>query len=70
VYGTSIPTSIAPRYAKLCLRHTILGVPVRYPRRIIQLILRWRYDPVFKCVKARVSRQANRLGCTDWFKIV
>jgi hypothetical protein len=49
------------RYLKIKNKHTLLGVIVRDKWRIREIILRWRYNPNFKCVKNRIEREYNFL---------
>jgi hypothetical protein len=49
------------RYLKIKNKHLLLGVIVSDKWRIREIILRWRYDPKFKCVKNRIKRKFNNL---------
>jgi hypothetical protein len=49
------------KYLKIKNNHTLLGVIVSDKWKIREIILRWRYDPKFKCVKNRLKKEYNNL---------
>ncbi len=49
------------KYLKIKNNHLLLGVIVRDKWKIREIILRWRYDPKFKCVKNRLEKEYNNL---------
>ncbi len=49
------------KYVKIKNKHKIAGVMVSDYWKIREIILRWRYDPNFKCVQNRLKREFNTL---------